>query len=866
MKRVLIIFMLIFCKTMICHGIDTVEKINKYSQKNSRGLTELYNNGKNIEYVRFILDYSSPNDIAVLKPEYIVSNIELALKSKELEYASLYDDTVFKHFVLPLRASQEPFEDWRKRFYDELYPKVKDIKDIEKAAIVVNLWALEQMTYKPTHGKDQGPLTTIKRGYGRCEEMMIIFMAAARSVGIPVRSAGTPLWNFTDSNHAWVEVWTPSGWKYLGEPADRLNSAWFTKTTKRASVITSRAFGYYDGEDVIEQSDLATVISSIKYYTDEWDNCIISIDDENGMPVRDAEVVLYAFSWGGIAPMFSVKTDVYGQVTVPLGKGTVYVGAYKEGTGANYSVFNTLKGSKDIRIQLKKDHKFSKTDISFKFQIENNKKSVAAEEKRYFEDKFDLLKKNASLKRDKRLNSQKSTEEFAKYFLKSVKYEDNGKFYDEQSEFLKKCDQLGGNTEHFLNAYTAAENTGEERRLRYRIITEMIKNWDIKELCEIPDSAKITEAVDVYHKAYNRYKKSVPDTVFVQNVISPTWTSAQVPQNGWQKEFYEMIKDMGSSNLKTTLKDVVSWAGDNLTVDPAFEYYYYSSPLNPVEILNMKSVPEFYRTKLIDIALKTLGVPTRWSAQLEYYDGKEFVFVEPGGDKGQEKVNENTLRVKLMVDGEQIKADPWSNFLMSELSEGKIGYYNFDGKSDSLDFIIKYPAHKDRDLLIQAGVRNVNGDANVSIFPLTQFEDEIIIELETPREYLDLTSDFKDKDIAKIKDYVTTLKIPGSKVMMVRGVVPNEPTDRMTDLLLSKSSQFLKKEASLIIYTELRDDNDIEENKNVVKKGGDILIQEMEDDNYPLIFLFDKKNELKFAYKGYNMNIADLLLKKVGKD
>ncbi|HAQ60838.1 TPA: hypothetical protein DCR49_02365, partial [Candidatus Delongbacteria bacterium] len=97
--------------------------------------------------------------------------------------------------------------------------------------------------------------------------MMIIYMAAARSVGIPVRSAGTSLWNFTDSNHAWIEVWTPEGWKYLGEPADQLNKTWFTKTTERASMITSMAFGYFKGEDVIEQKNNSTEISSIKYYT-----------------------------------------------------------------------------------------------------------------------------------------------------------------------------------------------------------------------------------------------------------------------------------------------------------------------------------------------------------------------------------------------------------------------------------------------------------------------------------------------------------------------------------------------------------------------------------------------------------------------
>ncbi|MDD3043982.1 MAG: transglutaminase-like domain-containing protein [Candidatus Delongbacteria bacterium] len=843
---------------------DTAERIKKYSGKNAKSLLELYSAKGTSDYIKFILDHSSPNDLAVLTPEYIKKNVDIALKAKEFKYSDVYGDDIFRHFVLPLRISQEPFEDWRERFYKEISPIVKDVEDIEEAAILVNIWAEEQMTYKPTHGKDQAPLTTIRRGYGRCEEMMIIYMAAARSVGIPVRSAGTPLWNFTDSNHAWVEVWTPSGWKYLGEPADRLNSTWFTRTTERASMINSTAFGYYDGDDIIERTANSTQMSSIKYYTDQWDKCIISIDDENSMPVEEADVVFYAVSWGGISPMAEMKSDKAGQVLLPLGRGSVFITAYKEGVGLGYSMFDTVEGEKDIRIALGKNTAVSDLDLNFRFLIPSSEKREKAEDKKYFEGKFELMKDNAALKRKDRLNSSKKTVEFASYFIKSYGCKEDEKQFGKQKKFLEKCEILGGNADTFLKVYKSIDKEDKKaRKQKYAILSEMITQWDDKELCEMPDSASVKNAVDIYFEGRQKYLKTVPDTTFYKNVIAPTWTGGQVVQNGWQKEFYAEIKQLRSENMKTTVSDVLRWADSKVTVDSAFVYEYYSGSMNPLNIINMKSVPEFYRTKLIDSALKTLGIPTSWKGSLEYFNGKEFVSVEAGKEKKEEKIAEKELRLKIYADGAQVKAEPWGNFQFSSLEGGMINYSYFDGSSDSLDFLIKYPADEKKDLYVQAGIRNTNGDASVAVRKISQTEDSLVIRLKTPKEYLDATSDFSESEINIINSFSASLKKDGFKVILVRGVIPNEPTNRMTSLLIEKASEFKKANASLIIYTEIRDDDDIKEYDAVTKKKGDILIPETEDNEYPLIFVMNEKNSVIFSSKGYNMNIGDLILKKI---
>jgi hypothetical protein len=867
MKRSARIIFFIVISSLFCGEAETMSMIKKYAGINAPALSKLYAQKEDQEYIRFILDNSSPNDLAVLTPEYILKDIEYALKAKELKYSTLYDETIFKHFVLPLRMTQEPFEGWREGFYKEIHPIVKDIADIEEAAILVNIWAEEKMTYKPTHGKDQAPLTTIKRGYGRCEEMMIIYMAAARSVGIPVRSAGTPLWNFTDSNHAWVEVWTPEGWKYLGEPADRLNSTWFTKTTERASLITSKAFGYYKGDDMIEQGFGSTEISSIKYYTKKWDYCVINIDDGNGMPVEGAKVVFYAVSWGGIFPMSEMESDRSGQVKIPLGRGSAFISAYAKDKGFGYSMFNTLNGAKDIRIELNKNATLTEADLSFTFQIASETQSAAGETKKYFEDKFELMKNNAVLKRNDRLNSAKRTAEFSAYYLKGRNYEESDKFFGEQKEFLKKCDLLGGNTVQFIKAFAGIDKAPKkERKEKFKILSDIIQNWDEKELCEIPDSAAIKYLVDNLYEGRQKFKKNIPDTVFIKNVVSPTWTGGQVVQNGWQKDFYPLVKDLRSSGIVSTVKDVIRWADSKVSVDSAFTYHYYSCPLNPLEIINMKYVPDFYRIKLIDSALKILGVPTRWKGQLEFYNGKDFVVLEQKEEGKEKKIKENELKLSLYADGKKIKAEAWGNFLMGELSEGVINYYYFDGENDSSEFVIKYPEDRTKNLFVQAGIRNTNGDANVVIKPLSQNEISVRIDLKTPKEYLDVSSDIKDEYLQTVSKYISGLGIAGYKILMIRGIVPNEPTHRMTDLLTAKAEEYKKASATLVVYTEIRDDGDISERSGLIKRKGDILIPDVDDKDYPVIMLFDGENKVVFASKGYNMNIADLLLKKLKKN
>ena len=821
-------------------GVDLTEKIEKYAGENATEFLALLDTqtGETLYYLNFLLENCSINDLAVLKADYLLQNVELAMQTSQFSYTEDYDDDIFKHFVLPHRVSQEPLEDWRAQFLEELKPLVENEMDIEAAAILVNLWANEQMTFKQTHGRDQAPITTIKRGYGRCEEMMIIYIAAARAVGIPARPASAPYWNFTNNNHAWVEIWTPAGWQYLGEPSNRLNDVWFTNTTKRSTLIIAEAMGDYKSRNTIKQADNVTYISSIEYYTD-YEDCQITVFDEDGNRLEGAKVTLYATSWGGLFPLFKLTTDVDGNAKIQLGKGSVYVTAFKDGKFA-YSLFNMMETS-NVSLTLQ-DDKTIDEQFDFVFPIPQSNPNKE-DKKEVLGEKFYLMRENANLKLKNRLSEQKIGYKFAKYYDEVFSQKDDD-FFENREKFIEKCDEVAENASQFLTVLESGENTD--------IIIKMMDNWDIKELCEIPDSNAIFEVAKIYTSAQNRF--DIPDSIFTENVIGFTWRSGTPPQNGWQPTFYQKIEKLAGKTTQKTVENVLKWVDKQIEIDDDFVWTYFSGSVNPDEILNMKYIPEFYRTKVVNCALKLLGVPIRWKGRLEYFDGAEFVAVENSAEK-EEIAEETELKISIFVDGKKVKAEPWENFLIADLDEeGSISYTYFDGENDSLTFQAVYRPKADENVYLEAFVRNGNGDANVAIKSLENL-DEITVNLKTPKEYLDNSDNWNLVTLQKLENVINSKKT----ILFVRGEVANEPETRMLKQIAEKSDKF--EETEIIIYSENRNNDDIIEFNDIFTlKTGEKLLGENSD--YPMIFLFDETKNLIFSSSGYNMGIVDLLLKK----
>lgn len=852
---ILIIPILLFSE----NELQLQKRIEKYSGKNNKELLHLLETqeGDTLKYAKFLLENCSVNDLAVLTKEYLLKNIRSALKTKDFLYTKNYSEEIFQHFVLPYRVSQEPLEDYREQFYEELKPLIEDIENIEEAAILVNLWAFEKMTFKQTHGRDQAPLTTTKRGYGRCEEMMIIYISAARCVGIPARPSSVSYWNFTDNNHAWVEVWTPDGWKYLegAGPSNNLNNTWFTNTTKRATLITSRAFGNFASKNTIKQKDNVTTISSIEYYT-EYEKIKISVKDEKNDPVPDAKVVLYATTYGGLFPMAELNTDKEGTVSIPLGKGTVFVTAAKDDLFGSARL-NTMEKTK-ISLTLSADKTIDKS-TDFLFPIPS---SVPIEQDDVIaEEKFKLMRENADLKKKDRLNNLKKSNEFVKYYdLVKIEEVRDSTFFEKRKEFLDKADEIAGNSSQYLKVL----QKNEDYSLKTKILLNMLIEWDLKELIEIPDSVEIENVMNIYYDGMMRFKEFVPDSIFTKNVIHRTWRSAIPPENGWWMILYDKIKNLANDEIDKTVLNVIAWVDTQVEVDSNFVWTYFSGSLNPLDILNLKYVPEFYRTKLLNCCLKELGVPLQWKGRLEYFNGTDFVAIEKK-EEDTEKDFEVKLKISIFVDREQVKADEFKNFLLAKLDEedGLISYIFFEGENDSLEYNATFRRKEADNIYLESFIRNSNGDANVVIKSLKKEDDQIKIELFTPNEFLDATEKWNEKTVKNIQKQVTKIKTENKKIIFIRSEFENEPEQRMLTQITEKLDKFKEHRTDIVIYSENRENSDLSEQDFILKKGKKLITEEFSEHEYPVIFVLDEQNEIIFSSKGYEMGIVDLLLKKV---
>ncbi len=279
---------------------------------------------------RFLLAYMSLSDLALVGGNDLLDNVRFARDARSsFAWGVQLTDELYNHFVLPHRVSQEPFiNGWRSLFKEQLTPRLEGMTMTE-AVLEINHWCHELVTFKQTDGRDQDALTTIRSGFGRCEEEMIFTICALRSVGIPARQCYTPYWAHTDNNHAWVEVWSDGKWHHLGacEPEPVLDQAWFTHSARRAMMVVSTAYGDYHGDEpILSRFGNSTLINSTAVYGSPQKR-EIKLLDHKGKPIPDHRIIFSLFNYGCLNPAVSLKTDDNGICQIICGPGDWIISA-----------------------------------------------------------------------------------------------------------------------------------------------------------------------------------------------------------------------------------------------------------------------------------------------------------------------------------------------------------------------------------------------------------------------------------------------------------------------------------------------------------------------------------------------------------
>ena len=198
------------------------------------------------EGMQFLVAHMPDHDLKTLTAEFLLENVRLAYQAREeSSWKAKIPNDIFLNNVLPYATINERRDRWRKDFHDKFRPLIKDIQTPGLAATKLNqnISKLTKVKYSTKRAKaDQSPYESMESGLASCTGLSVLLVDACRSVGIPARVVGTPLWTNKSGNHSWVEIWD-NGWHFTGAceaTGDSLDRGWFVgraATAKRDELI-----------------------------------------------------------------------------------------------------------------------------------------------------------------------------------------------------------------------------------------------------------------------------------------------------------------------------------------------------------------------------------------------------------------------------------------------------------------------------------------------------------------------------------------------------------------------------------------------------------------------------------------------------
>lgn len=281
--------------------------------------------------LRFLYAGMPLSDLAAFDGPFFLEAVRASLAARrEVPWGAAIPEDVFRHYVLPLRVNNENLDAFRTRTWRELVDRVKGL-DLRQAALEINHWCHEHVTYQASDERTSAPLATMRTGLGRCGEESTFTVSALRAACVPARQVYTPRWAHCDDNHAWVEVWVDGGWHYLGacEPEPALDLGWFREPARRVMLVHTRAYGPYTGsEPVIAASPRFAELNVTAHYA-PVKALPVEVRDRSGRPVEGASVEFRLYNYGEYYPLATVATDNRGRASLDLGLGDILVWARK---------------------------------------------------------------------------------------------------------------------------------------------------------------------------------------------------------------------------------------------------------------------------------------------------------------------------------------------------------------------------------------------------------------------------------------------------------------------------------------------------------------------------------------------------------
>lgn len=795
--------------------------------------------------LQYIYSFMPLSDIADYDGELILEFVRVALKTrKELNWGEKIPTEIFLHYVLCYRVNNENIEDYRGLFFEELYPRVKD-KSMTEAALEVNYWCLQKAVYKSTDIRTASPLTVIRNGYGRCGEESTLLVSALRSVGIPARQCYVPRWAHCDDNHAWVEVWADGKWHYMGacEPEPILDTGWFDLASSKAMLAEVKAFGKGDiTEEVLEQTAITSIINTLDHYA-ETKVLTVKVIDGGGTPIEGAKVRFELLNYSELYPIAVSLTDKEGKAAFKTGFGDIMIHVVKD--GLFYIEKVDMRKQDELIVEWVNAKSVEKGEYEFDMMppmIESIPEKVkSAEQNTKHEEK---VQKAHEIRRA--YEDTFYTEESAKSFAK-----DYAPYEKEVEDFLIKAK---GNHQ-VITDYLVGDR---EIPLKYKV--------GILGTLKLKDYTDITlECLAEHMEASLMYKDWYEEDIFIENILAPRIHVEMI--TSYKQGILECFTEKEISKFRENPEHIITYIKESIGDSKDLDYpNLYTTPLGT---LALKKGSLVARHILFVAICRAIGIPAhiqKVDGTIEYYRQGEWV-----NRTVAELEVEAPINAKLVLKKEQ--PGEWqygTHYGLAKLEDGIYKTLHLYGETFSEENI-SYSMRAGNYRLITSN-RQIDGTilAKAYHFEIEENEKKCI---EVALRADDLHAHLKNVEV-QIKELEALERTNNVVIWLELG---KEPTEHILNEVRQQKERYAALDGDIIFLVENGQSLNDPTLQKTLKAVPNIKVQEVpnmeklrekicrnftiEVDQLPLATVITKNQKMKYACSGYNVGLADILLK-----
>ncbi|QZT36839.1 transglutaminase domain-containing protein [Halosquirtibacter xylanolyticus] len=553
------------------------------------------------EALKFIYAYMPLNDMADYNGDFLYKNVHLAFMIRDFfPWGKNVSEENFRHYVVPFRNNNENLDNHREVFFHELKDRVKGM-NMHDAALEVNHWCHEKVTYHVTDARTLSPMATVKNAYGRCGEESVFAVEAYRSVGIPARQVYTPRWAHSDDNHAWVEVCIDGKWYFTGacEPAPEFNMGWFEGPASRGILMNARTYGLMQGAPAYVSKDgLTSLLNVTENYAPVADNTI-KVVDINGNPIANASVAISLYNYAEIYPIMKRTTDKDGVCHIKTGLGDVLVWVYGD---KGYSMKKiTASGGVHEIVYEPRLHTDGNIDFDLVPPIENVRRVTEVTEAQRKENSRRLAQE------DKIRGAYEKT------------------FVSNAIDIPAKAKELGVDAEALKVSLKAARGNGQVVLGLLEEVTPserdvLMQMYHVVSYKDLQDTPK--EIFESHLKDTPAYSKSKYDTkeFWAKYILDPRVEKELL--SSYKAYLQRVLGDI------TSAKALIQWMHKNMKLDTVNNVFRV--PLSPQGAFELKRVDKRSRSIFFVATSRSLGIPARLepaTKQPQYFEGGQWVDV-----------------------------------------------------------------------------------------------------------------------------------------------------------------------------------------------------------------------------------------------